>query len=196
MLPQVKELIDILSKLPNVGSKSATKLVYYLLQKDKKYIDKFANSISNLNNIKKCINCNNYSDSQQLCEICQNQNRDKSLLCIVKESKDIDFIEQLDYNGLYHIIGNLISPIDNIYPKDLFLENLTQRIGENHVKEVIFAIPLTIEGQTTSVHIKNLLKEIDIKISTLSVGLSMGASIGESDKFTLKTAFENRINFK
>jgi len=174
----------------------ALRLVIYLLR-NKEVAYNIANSIKKLvDETIYCKNCNNISKSN-LCEICTNLDRDKSTICVVEDIRDIIAIENtLQYKGQYHVIGGLISPIDGIGPADLNISNLIERINKGNIKELIFALCASMEGETTSYYIYKKIKNLDIEITTISKGVSIGGELEYTDQITLGRALVNRYSFE
>ena len=166
------------AKLPGVGQKTALRLVLHLLNQDKADVAHFSATISKLRNeIQYCSVCHNISDSR-VCEICASPKRDHSILCVVEDTRDVMAIENTNqYNGVYHVLGGLISPMDGIGPADLQIDSLAERIKTGEVKEVIFAMSATMEGDTTIFYLHKRLKEFAIAISTIARGIAFGGEL-------------------
>ncbi|MDD6272922.1 MAG: recombination mediator RecR [bacterium] len=186
------QLINNLSILPGVGEKTAERYAYALCQKDKDEVENLADSLINFKKtIRNCEICGCLSD-ENICDICSDENRDKKTICIVEDSKSVFFIEKTKkYNGCFHVINGLISPIDGINPEDLNIHTLLNRV-ENEVKEVIFALNPSIEGEVTSLYIQKLLEKYNLKISRLSYGIPMGGEIEYLDPLMISKALEDR----
>lgn len=189
----LKKLIDCYKKLPGVGEKSAEKMALATIDLDQEVLDIFSDSIANIKNkLKRCKICNNYCE-KEMCEICLSGNRDVSTICVVEEPKNIILFEKVGtYNGLYHVLGGLISPLDGINPEQINIDTLLKRIKEQKIKEVIFALKPSIEGETTTLYIRKLLEGTDITISKIAHGIPMGAEIDYMDSLTLELALEDR----
>lgn len=185
--------VNEFAKLPGIGKKTALRLVLHLLNQDEEQVNIFAESIVKLKKeIKICNVCNNLSD-RDLCDICANPKRDSSLVCIVENIKDIIAIEKtLQFNGLYHVLGGLISPIDGIAPSDLNIFDLEQRIKNNNVSELVFALNTTMEGETTSFYLYKKLKNLDVEVSSIARGVGFGDELEYTDELTLGRAIANR----
>lgn len=181
------------AKLPGIGKKTALRLVLFLLNKDTEQVEQFVNSILKLKkDVKVCEKCNNLSDND-LCNICINPKRDISVICIVENIKDIIAIEKtMQYNGVYHVLGGLISPLNGISPTDLNIDNLLTRLVDNSVKEVIFALNTTMEGDTTSYFLNKKISKFDVKISSIARGVGFGDELEYTDELTLGRAILNR----
>jgi recombination protein RecR len=189
----LKKLIDCYKKLPGVGEKSAERMALATIELDQEILDIFSASVLNVKSkLKRCIKCNNYCEDD-LCEICQSKNRDISTICVVEEPKNVILFEKVGtYNGLYHVLGGLISPLDGINPDQINIETLLKRIKEEDIKEVIFALKPSIEGETTTLYIRKLLEGKNIIVSKIAHGIPMGADIDYIDSLTLELALEDR----
>lgn len=186
-------LIDCFQKFPTIGRKSAERLAFSVLENDQEFIDFFCNSLQNVKkNITKCKKCNNYTENE-LCNICQNVNRNKELLCIVEDAKNIYLFENNNlYNGYYHVLSGLISPLDGIQPSDINFDEIIDHIKEDDVKEVILAVKPSIEGETTSLYLSKLLEKENVIVSRIAQGVPLGADMDYVDSLTLELALENR----
>ena len=188
-------MIDCFKKLPGIGEKTAERLAFSLLDFNKEQLTIFSESIADIrDNICYCNVCGNISDSE-VCTICSNSTRDDSVVLVVEKAKDILLFEKIGvFKGKYHVLNGLISPIDNIGPNDINLNSLIQRVKENNIKEVIFALKPSIEGETTLQYIKKLLHSVsgDIKVSTLATGVPIGADMEYIDSLTLELAIDER----
>jgi len=189
----LKKLIDCYKKLPGVGEKSAERMALATIDLDQEILNIFSDSVLNVKKkIKRCVKCNNYCEDD-LCEICQSKNRDTSTICVVEEPKNVILFEKVGtFNGLYHVLGGLISPLDGINPEQINIESLLKRIKEEEIKEVIFALKPSIEGETTTLYIRKLLEGKDVVISKIAHGIPMGADIDYIDSLTLELALEDR----
>ena len=189
--------IDQFASLPGVGRKTALKFVLHLLKKNTEEVTAFVRSIDELKkNIRECKQCHNIADGE-LCEICSDERRDKSLLCVVENIKDILSIEATSqYNGLYHVLGGIISPMDGVGPADLNIPTLIERVEKEPVREIIFALSATIEGDTTGYYIfKKLKNKESLMISTIAKGVSIGNDLEYTDELTLGRSIVNRVKF-
>ena len=189
----IKNLIESFKFLPGIGSKTAERLAFSILDLDDEQAEFFSNSISDVkNNIHKCSICNNLTD-QELCFICSNQNRDEHMLCVVEDSKSVFLFEKLGiFHGQYHVLDGLISPLDGVNPEDVGIDKLLNRIESNHFEEIIFAFKPSIEGETTALYIKRILDGLNIKVSRLASGIPIGADIEFIDSLTLERALNDR----
>mgnify|MGYP001156701671 FL=1 len=192
----VKNAVDQLSTLPGVGKRSALRLALHLLKKDKEKVEKFGQSFIDLiNNINYCKECFTISD-YDLCQVCTNPNRDKGIICVVEDIRTMMAIENtLQYKGVYHVLGGLISPLDGIAPDDLKIEELISKIDKGKISEVIFALSTTMEGDTTNFYLFKRLKEKSIKISSIARGIAIGDELEYTDEVTLGTAISSRLPY-
>lgn len=189
--------VDQFASFPGVGRKTALKFVLHLLKQDTQEVNHFIQSIEELKkNIKECRICHNISD-HDLCEICSDPKRDQSRICVVENIKDILSIEATSqYNGLYHVLGGIISPMDGIGPADLTIPSLLERVEQNPIQEIIFALSATIEGDTTGYYIfKKLKNKENLLISTIAKGISIGNNLEYTDELTLGRSIANRVRF-
>lgn len=182
-----------LSKLPAVGKRTAMRLALHILRQEVVDADLLADAIKDFRrNVKNCKFCNNISD-EDICPICQNGRRDRSVICVVEQVGDLISIELTNqYNGLYHVLGGVISPINSVSPSDLHVELIEQSIERYGVAEVILALPTTIEGETTAFYLQKRLQKYEINISALSRGIGFGDEIEYADVLTITHAIKNR----
>lgn len=192
----LEKAINEFSKLPGIGRKTALRLVLHLLRQDKATVELFGNSIITLKNeVKYCKVCHNISDTE-VCQICANPNRDASLVCVVENIRDVMIIESTQqFRGLYHVLGGVISPMDGIGPNDLQIESLVERASKGDIKEVILALSTTMEGDTTNFYIYRKLEKMDVKLSILARGVSIGDELEYTDEVTLGKSIVNRTLF-
>jgi recombination protein RecR len=185
-----------ISKLPGIGEKTALRLALHILKKDVSEARALGNAIISLKeNIKICRSCHNISDSD-ICSVCSNDDRDHSIVCIVESARDLMAIENTgQFNGLYHVLGGIISPIDGIGPADLTIDSLLMRIEKQTIKEVIFALPTTMEGDTTNYYLYKRLANSSVEISTLARGVAIGDDLEYTDEITLGRSLVNRVKF-
>ena len=186
-------LIECFKKFPGVGEKSAERMALSCLNMDEDTIKLFITSLKNSQTkIKKCVRCGNLSEDDE-CYICKNKERDQKTLCVVEESKNVILFEKIGtFNGKYHVLGGLISPLDGINPEDINISSLLKRIEEENIKEIILAVKPTIEGETTALYIRKLLENKDIVISKIAHGIPIGADIDYIDPLTLEIALSER----
>ena len=193
----IQKLIDLFSKFPTVGPKTAARFVFYLLKSDKEEVDELIFSISNLKrNIKTCSSCFSSfeSNSNELCEICSDDSRDKNLLCIVEKEIDLKTLERIKkYKGRYFILGGVISHLKKEGKKEIRTKKLKKRIRQNpEIKEIIIATNSTAEGEATALYLERELKGFNKKITRLARGLPIGGELEYADEETLKSALEDR----
>ena len=189
--------VDQFASLPGIGRKTALKFVLHLLKKNEQEVHTFASTIDELKkNIHECHRCHNITDGD-LCEICTDTKRDPSVICVVESIKDILSIEATSqFNGVYHVLGGIISPMDGIGPADLHIPSLLERVEQNDIKEIIFALSATIEGDTTGYYIfKKLKNKENLIISTIAKGISIGNDLEYTDELTLGRSIVNRVKF-
>lgn len=193
----LENAVNEFSKLPGIGRKSALRLVLHLLRRNKEEVTAFGNSIIQLRNeIKHCKVCHNISDTE-VCHICSNQLRNRSVICVVENIRDVISLENThQYNGLYHVLGGIISPMDGVGPAELEIDSLIERVKTEEVVEIILALSTTMEGDTTNFYIYRKLKNIDVKISTLARGVSIGDELEYTDEITLGRSLINRVPFE
>ena len=189
----LKKLIECYKKLPGIGEKSAERMALATIDLDQDILNTFSEPIkTKKEKIKFCEICNNYSESDR-CEICNSSSRDKHTICVVEEPKNIIMFEKIGtYNGLYHVLNGLISPLDGINPEQINIDSLLKRIENDDIKEVIFALKPSIEGETTTLYIKKMLTKSDVVVSKIAHGVPMGADIDYIDSLTLELALEDR----
>lgn len=192
----LENAVEALSKLPGVGKKTALRLALHLLNEDTLETEQLADALLKMkHNIMLCERCYNISDTK-VCSICSNPRRDENTLCVVADMRDVLAIERTaSYNGLYHVLGGVISPIEGISPNDLKISQLVQRTQKEHIKEIILALPATIEGDTTNFYIFRQLKDFEGKISVISKGIAVGDALEYVDEVTLGRSIQNRIPF-
>ena len=182
------------AKLPGIGKKTALRLVLHLIKQDEMQVAHFSNAISLLRKeIKFCKRCHNISD-KELCNICSNTMRKQDLICVVENIRDVIAIESTQqFNGIYHVLGGIISPLDGIGPDQLNIESLVQRVNEEQVHEIIFALNPNIQGDTTVYYIGRKLKSVPVKFTTIARGISFGGELEYADEMTLAKSISNRI---
>lgn len=192
----LEKAVNEFAKLPGIGRKTAMRLVLHLLRQEKTAVDAFGNSIMTLKNeVKYCKVCHNISDTD-ICQICANIRRNKELVCVVENIRDVMAIEATQqYNGLYHVLGGIISPMDGIGPNDLEIQSLIERVESGGVSEVIFALSTTMEGDTTNFYIYRKLEKTGVKMSVLARGVSVGDELAYADEITLGRSIINRTQF-
>lgn len=193
----LENAVNEFAKLPGIGRKSALRLVLHMLKQDIHDVEMFANSLMQLRSeVKHCRVCHNISDTD-VCNICSNPSRNASFICVVENIKDVMAIENThQFTGLYHVLGGIISPMDGIGPSDLEVESLVNRVKEGTVEEIVLALSTTMEGDTTNFFIYKKLKGLNVKISTLARGVSIGDELEYTDEVTLGRSIVNRMNFE
>ncbi len=189
----INDLIESFKFLPGIGSKTAQRLAFSILDLDKDQVDFFVSSLNNsINNIHRCPVCNNITDLD-LCSICSNKLRNSNLLCVVDDPKTVFLFEKIGkFDGYYHVLNGLIDPINGITVDDIGLNQLVNRINDSNFKEIVFAFRPCIEGETTSLYIKKILENRNIIFSKLANGVPIGADMEYVDNLTLETAILNR----
>ena len=189
----VQELIDELSRLPGVGPKSAQRIAFYLLQADDDQARRLAEILTEVKDkVRFCEVCGNVSEQEQ-CNICRDPRRNRTSICVVEESKDVQAIERTrEFRGLYHVLGGAISPIDGIGPDNLRIKELMARLASTEISEVIIATDPNLEGEATATYLARLIKPMGLKVSRLASGLPVGGDLEYADEVTLGRAFEGR----
>lgn len=193
----LENAVSELSKLPGIGRKSALRLALYLLRKDISEVEAFGNAVIKMRKeIRYCRECHNISDAD-LCSICASPKRDKSILCVVETTRDVMAIENTgQMSGVYHVLGGIISPMEGIGPEDLAIESLVTRVAKGEVKEIVLALPTTIEGDTTNFYLYRKLKDFTMKVTTLARGVSIGDELEFTDEVTLGRSILNRTLYE
>lgn len=192
----LQKAIDEFSKLPGIGNKTATRLVLHLLRQETVAVEAFGNAIIQLKReVKYCKMCHNISDTD-ICPLCANPQRDASTLCVVENIRDVMAVEATQqYNGLYHVLGGIISPMDGIGPSDLTIDSLMERVANGEVKEVILALSTTMEGDTTNFYLYRKLEPYKVPLSVIARGISIGDELEYADEVTLGRSIVNRTRF-
>ena len=189
--------VEEFSKLPGIGKKTALRLVLNLLKREKDEVNRFASAMKTLREgIRYCKQCHNISDVE-LCQLCSNPSRDTSTLCVVEDIRDVMAVENTQqYKGLYHVLGGVISPMEGIGPQHLNIESLIEKVKSGEVKEIIFALSTTMEGDTTNFYIFKKLKKYSINISTIARGIAFGDELEYADEITLGRSIANRLPYE
>lgn len=192
-LTALSKLVDQFERMPGIGHKTAQRLAYYVLSLTKQQAGDFAGAITNaVEKIHQCSVCCNFSEDE-LCPICQDARRDKSVICVVEDPRDVVAIERTnEYNGLYHVLHGVMSPMNNIGPDQIKIKELLSRLGDGTVQEVILATNPTAEGEATAMYLARLIKPMGITVSRLAYGVPVGADLEYADEFTLLRAIEGR----
>lgn len=193
----LNEAVEQLASLPSIGKRSALRLALSLLKRSPEEINRFSKAFANLkDNIHYCKSCGNITD-KELCGICENPNRNRNIICIVEDIRDIMAIESTaSFHGIYHVLGGVISPMDGQGPEDLNLSSLLNKIETNQVDEIIFALSATMEGDTTNFYIYKKIKNPNIKITTLSRGVAIGTELHYADELTLGRSILQRLPYE
>lgn len=198
MYPEsLKNLIESLKLFPGIGEKTAERMAFSVMDMDDEKIEFISNSLSEINHkIKRCSICNSLTEGD-ICEICNNNLRDKSVLCVVEDPKNVILFEKLAiFNGVYHVLNGLISPLEGINPEDIELNRLIDRIKNGDFIEIILAFKPSIEGETTALYIKKILCDLNIVITKIASGVPMGADMEYIDAITLERALSDRKNIE
>ena len=192
----LENAVQSLASLPGVGRKTALKYALFLLKQDNKTSNQFIDNINNLiSNIQYCTKCHNISD-KPICEICNNSKRDHHTICVVETIKEVMLIENTaQYDGVYHVLGGLISPINGISPSDLEISSLIDRVQKEEIEEIILALSPNVEGDTTCFYLYRKLADFNIKITTIARRVSIGDNLEYADEITLGRSIKNRINY-
>ena len=182
------------AKLPGIGKKTALRLVLHLIKQEANAVTQFSEAISRLREeIKFCSRCYNISDAA-LCNICSNHARNQGILCVVENIRDVIAIESTQqFNGVYHVLGGIISPLDGVGPEQLTIDSLIHRIAQEGITEIIFALNANIQGDTTIYYISKKLKGLPVKITTIARGIAFGGELEYADEMTLAKSISNRI---
>ena len=193
----MERAVESFSQLPGVGRKTALRLVLHLLRQPLEDVDSFTDAVTRVrHDVKYCKVCHNISDTD-ICSICSDPRRDGSVVCVVENIQDVMAIEKTQqYNGLYHVLGGIISPMDGIGPNDIEISSLVERVKTGKIKEVILALSSTMEGDTTNFFISRKLADFDVAISVIARGISVGDELEYTDEVTLGRSIINRTPFK
>lgn len=189
----IEKLIKLVSKLPSLGTRSARRIVLQLLKKRENLLMPLIDAMQNVaDNVQTCKICGNF-DTTSPCSICTSELRENGILCVVQDVADLWAMERVSFfKGKYHVLGGILSALDGITPEDLNIEQLIARIGQEDIKEVILALPATVDGQITAHYLVSRLKGFEIKVSTLAQGIPMGAELDYMDEGTLQLALNSR----
>jgi recombination protein RecR len=190
----LEKAVNEFAKLPGIGKKTALRLVLHLIKQDVNDVTAFSNAIATLREeIKFCSRCHNIADNT-LCNICSNTMRKQEIICVVENIRDVIAIESTQqFNGLYHVLGGIISPLDGVGPDQLQIESLIKRVAEENTTEIIFALNPNIQGDTTIYYIGKKLKHLPVKITTIARGIAFGGELEYADEMTLAKSISNRI---
>lgn len=191
MIPAVEALLSALVRLPGIGRRSAERVAFYLLAKPEE-AERLIQALAGLAKVQRCPRCHSFSEGG-LCPICRDPKRDQRTICVVARPWEVEQIERTgEYQGLYHVLGGLLSPTSGIGPEDLTLEHLAQRVKEEGPAEVIIALEPKLEGDLTAMHILRLLKPLGVKISQIAHGIPVGRDLETADELTLGRALKGR----
>lgn len=193
----LESAVKEVSQLPGIGKRTALRLVLHLLKQPKEHTSHLTNALNSLvNEIKLCKKCHNISDVE-VCEICSNLSRDRQLICVVEDVRDVMAIENTgQFRGLYHVLGGKISPMEGIGPQNLMIDSLIAKVKNEEIGEIIFALSSTMEGDTTNFYIFKQLEAFKVKTSTIARGISVGDELEYADEITLGRSIVNRIPFE
>ena len=193
----LESAVDEVAQLPGIGRRTALRLVLHLMRQPESQTLHLTDALQKMRqNINFCKNCHNISDSE-LCEICINTNRNQELVCVVEDIRDVMAIEgTASYRGVYHVLGGKISPMDGIGPHDLKINSLVEKVRSGTIKELIFALSSTMEGDTTNFYIFKQIQDLEVVISTIARGISVGDELEYADEVTLGRSITNRISFE
>jgi recombination protein RecR len=193
----INKAVDQLSRFPGVGKKSALRMALFLLKKEEMDTVELSQALITMRTeIKFCKQCYNISDAE-LCNVCNSPSKDQSVVCVVKDFQDVLAIENTgQYNGLFHVLGGLVSPVDGIGPSDIKIPELLSRVEKGEITEAILALSSTLEGDTTEYYIAKKLRAIGLKVSTLSKGIAGGGELEYADEMTLARSIRNRVNLE
>lgn len=195
-IESIDNLIKEFRKLPGIGPKSAKRIVFFLLKFSMDDITKFSKALVEMKEkVKFCKNCFSLSEEDR-CSICKDESRDKKKICVVEEASDVIIIEKTsEYRGLYHVLGGLLSPIDDIGPNEIKMPELINRVKNENIEEVIIALNPTVEGESTSTYLKKILEPTGVKVTRLASGIPVGGDIEYADEITLGRAISDRREF-
>jgi len=193
----LESAVNEFAKLPGVGQRTALRLVLHLLNQSDVEVAQFTESLNRLKQeIRFCETCHNISD-QPICEICSSHKRDRGLICVVEDTRDVMAIENTaQFQGLYHVLGGLISPMDGIGPSDLSIDDLVERVKKGEVREVVLALSATMEGDTTIFFLYKKLKDFPVQISTIARGIAFGGELEYVDEITLGRSIATRVPYE
>ena len=192
----LEQAVTAFAKLPGIGRKTALRLVLHLLRQNEVDVEAFIDAVGTLkHDVKYCQKCHNISDTN-ICPICSDSRRDSSIVCVVENIQDVMAIENtMQYRGLYHVLGGVISPMDGVGPADIEIDSLVERVKDDEVKEVILALSSTMEGDTTNFYLYRRLSKYDVKMTTIARGVAVGDELEYADSITLGRSIVNRVLF-
>ena len=195
MIPNaIDKLVTILSKLPGVGKKSASRMAYHILDGSSAYAHALAEALTALHRtIHRCGVCGGFTETDP-CPICSDPARDHGLICVVERAQDLRIIEESrEFQGVFHVLGGLIAPLEGVGPGDLAIGKLMARLKEHKVREIILALNPTVEGDTTALYLQKMLKEFPVEVTRLASGLPVGGDLEYTDRLTLSRSFRGRV---
>jgi recombination protein RecR len=195
-LNALDRLVGLLSKLPGLGKKSASRMAYHILDGDPGYAETLAGAIAGLHgSIRRCSICGSFTESDP-CPVCADPGRDRGIICVVERAQDVRIIEESrEFHGLFHVLGGLIAPLEGIGPDKLSIGALTSRIRREGTRELILALNPTVEGDTTALYLQKTLKDTGVELTRLASGLPVGGDIEYADRLTLSRSFRGRVKF-
>jgi recombination protein RecR len=187
-------LIALFSKLPGIGKKSASRIVYQILENDSSYARTLADALASLHDtIRRCGICGGFTETDP-CPVCSDTGRDHSLICVVERAQDLRIIEESrEFHGVFHVLGGLIAPLEGIGPGDLAVGKLVSRLKNQNIKEIILALNPTVEGDTTALYLQKMLKEFPVEVTRLASGLPVGGDLEYTDRLTISRSFRGRV---
>jgi recombination protein RecR len=190
----IDRLVTLLSKLPGVGKKSASRMAYHILDGSSAYAHALAEELAVLHQIiRRCGICGGFTESDP-CPVCSDPSRDHSLICVVERAQDLRIIEEShEFNGVFHVLGGLIAPLEGVGPDNLAIGKLAARLRERQAREIILALNPTVEGDTTALYLQKMLKEFPVEVSRLASGLPVGGDLEYTDRLTLSRSFRGRV---
>ena len=190
----LEELVGLLSRLPGIGRKSASRIAFHLLKADESYARALAERILTLRgSVRFCSVCGSYAETDP-CPVCSSPGRDRSRLCVVEQPQDVLILEaSREYRGLYHVLGGLLSPLDGVGPESLRIDRLAERIRGGEIREVVLATNPTVEGDTTALYIRQVLENSGVSVTRLATGIPVGGDLEYADKLTLARSFRGRV---
>ena len=193
----LSQAVEQISTLPGIGHKTALRMALHLLRQPSEQVHKLSEALAELiDNIHYCHTCHNICDSQQ-CDICSDNSRKKDLICVVEDVRDVLAIEQTGlYRGVYHVLGGRISPVEGIGPSDIQIDSLVERVKNENITEIIFALSATIEGDTTAYYIYKMIPKDTVKLSSIARGVSIGGELQYTDNITLARSIQHRVPYE
>ena len=188
----IDRLVALLSKLPGVGKKSASRMAYHILDGGNGYARNLSEALGSLHElIRRCGTCGGFTETDP-CPVCSDPSRDRSLICVVERAQDLHIVEESrEFHGVFHVLGGLIAPLDGVGPSDLAIGKLISRLGD--VREVILALNPTLEGDTTALYLQKVLKDFPVEVSRLASGMPVGGDLEYTDRLTLSRSFRGRV---